>query len=81
MITVEQVKAARKLLGWSQLTLSFEAGLSQRTVVDFETRVGQPREKTVSRIQHALESAGVEFAAEGATGARLSKTTGTSAWH
>jgi transcriptional regulator with XRE-family HTH domain len=61
MLSVEQVKAARKLLGWSQLTLSLEAGLSHRAVVDFETRVGHPRQKTVFLIQRALEASGVEF--------------------
>jgi ribosome-binding protein aMBF1 (putative translation factor) len=32
MITGEQVKAARKLLGWSQMTLALEARVEQSTV-------------------------------------------------
>jgi hypothetical protein len=42
MITGEQVKAARKLLGWSQLTLSLEASVATSTVTNFET-VGTQR--------------------------------------
>jgi hypothetical protein len=30
MITVDQVKAARKLLGWSQMTLALEANVEHR---------------------------------------------------
>jgi transcriptional regulator with XRE-family HTH domain len=61
MITGEQVKAARKLLGWSQMTLALEAGVEQSTITKFER--GKPRAegRTVSAIQRALESAGVEF--------------------
>jgi transcriptional regulator with XRE-family HTH domain len=73
MISMEQARAARKLLGWSQLTLSLEAGVSHRAIVDFETSVGQSRERTISQIQRALEAAGVEFTSEAATGARLSR--------
>jgi transcriptional regulator with XRE-family HTH domain len=74
MISIEQVRAARKLLGWSQLTLSLEAGISHRALIDFETRAGRSRLKTISLIQRALETAGVEFTSEALTGARLSET-------
>jgi transcriptional regulator with XRE-family HTH domain len=36
MITAEQLKAARKRLGWSQLALSLGASVAQKTGVGFE---------------------------------------------
>jgi hypothetical protein len=55
------------------MTLSLEAGISHRALIDFETRVGQSRVKTISLIQRALEAGGVEFTSEELTGARLSQ--------
>jgi transcriptional regulator with XRE-family HTH domain len=74
-MTIEQVRAARKLLGWSRAKLALEAGISQKTVVDFEMYSGRRLGTAASTIQGALESAGVEFASEDVTGACLSKTT------
>ena len=37
MITSDQVKAARKLIGWSQMTLALEASVLQSSVMNFET--------------------------------------------
>jgi transcriptional regulator with XRE-family HTH domain len=42
MITGEQVKAARKLLGWSQMLLALEASLDQTTVAKFERGESRP---------------------------------------
>jgi DNA-binding XRE family transcriptional regulator len=61
MITSEQVKAARKLLGWSQMTLSMEADVSIPTLVGFERGQKVTRGATVSRIQKTFESAGIIF--------------------
>jgi predicted transcriptional regulator len=61
MITNEQVKAARKLLGWSQMALSIEADVSLPTLVGFEKGRKTTRETTISRIQRAFEEAGVVF--------------------
>jgi transcriptional regulator with XRE-family HTH domain len=61
MITGEQVKAARKLLGWSQLTLSLEASVATSTVINFETGKSRPSVLSVSTIKRSLEGAGVEF--------------------
>jgi len=60
MITGEQVRAARKLLGWSQEDLAGHAGMSDYTVGTFERGL-RPSENTVTVLQRALESAGVEF--------------------
>ena len=61
MITGEQVKAARKLLGWSQMTLALEASFDQSTVAKFETGKSRPSVLRVSTIKRTLEGAGVEF--------------------
>jgi transcriptional regulator with XRE-family HTH domain len=70
MITGEQIKAARKLLGWSQMTLALEANIEQSTVAKFERGESRPSVLTVSTIKRALEAAGVEFP-EGEPGVRL----------
>jgi transcriptional regulator with XRE-family HTH domain len=61
MITGEQVKAARKLLGWSQEAFAFEAGLNQSTIANFETGKSRPSVLSVSTIKRTLEGGGVEF--------------------
>jgi transcriptional regulator with XRE-family HTH domain len=61
MITGEQVKAARKLLGWSQLALALEAGVTQGTIANFETGKKHLSVLSISTVQAALEAAGVEF--------------------
>jgi transcriptional regulator with XRE-family HTH domain len=61
MITGERFKAARKLLGWSQMTLAIEAGITQGTVTNFKAGKFRLSAIGVSTIQHAPEAAGVEF--------------------
>jgi DNA-binding XRE family transcriptional regulator len=70
MITREELKAARKLLGWSQLALSIEADLSIPTLVGFERGQKRTRARTVLRIQRTLERAGVIFLDVGPVRAR-----------
>jgi transcriptional regulator with XRE-family HTH domain len=76
MLTIEQLRAARGLLGWSQSKLAARAGLSLPTVKRVETDLG-PRvsEEARNKLQRALESAGVEFIDEngGGPGVRLRK--------
>jgi transcriptional regulator with XRE-family HTH domain len=62
VISVEQVRAARALLGWSQTQLAKQAGLSLPTVKRVETERG-PKVSEDSRyaLQRALELGGVEF--------------------
>jgi DNA-binding XRE family transcriptional regulator len=64
MITAEQIKAGRKLLGWSQMKLALEAGLAQTTIVSLESGKKRPSVLSVSMIKLALQTAGVEFAAD-----------------
>jgi transcriptional regulator with XRE-family HTH domain len=71
MITGEQVKFARKLLGWSQMALALEAGASQRTVMRFERGESRAKGLTISAIRRALEAAGVEFMDDMRPGGRM----------
>ncbi len=76
VITIQQLRAARGLLGWSQSQLAARAGLSLPTVKRLEGGFG-PRVSDDARkkLQRALESAGVEFIDEngGGAGVRLRK--------
>ena len=76
LITIEQLRGARGLLGWSQTELARKAGLSLPTVKRVEAGTG-PRvsENARERLQRALESGGVEFIEEngGGPGVRLRK--------
>jgi transcriptional regulator with XRE-family HTH domain len=61
MITGEQVKAARKLIGWSLLRLANEADADLSTLFNLEREQKQPRPETIGKFQRVLEAAGVEF--------------------
>jgi transcriptional regulator with XRE-family HTH domain len=76
VITIEQLRAARGLLGWSQSELAARAGLSLPTVKRLEAGFG-PRvsEEAREKLQQAIESAGIEFVSEngGGVGVRFRK--------
>jgi len=81
MILVEQLRAARSLLGWSQTQLAERAGLSLPTVKRVERESGDGpnvSDEAREKLRRALEKAGVEFIAEngGGAGVRLKKRTG-----
>ena len=68
-ISVEQLRAARGLLGWTQSELAVRAGLSLPTVKRLEGRFG-PRvsDEARKKLQLAIEEAGVEFIDENGGG-------------
>ena len=68
-MTIEQLRGARGLLGWSQTELAKRAGLSLPTVKRFEAGSG-PRvsEEAREKMQRALELGGVEFLDENGSG-------------
>ena len=76
MVTVEQLRAARGLLGWSQSELATRAGLSLPTVKRLEAGFG-PRVSNEARgkMQQAIEAAGIEFIDEngGGSGVRFKR--------
>lgn len=63
MLYVEQIRAARALLGWNQVTLAENSGVGISTIKRIETGTGLLRSSTSSawRIQTALEKAGIIF--------------------
>ena len=78
MISVEQIRAARGLLGWSQTQLAEAAGRSLPTIKRLEREDGEgPNVSDEVRmdVQSALEKAGVVFIPEngGGVGLRLAK--------
>ena len=79
-VSIEQIKAARALLRWSQIDLAEKSGVSIATIKRLEAAKGDlaGRAGTSDAIRAALESAGVEFIAEnsGGAGVRLRKPGG-----
>lgn len=55
MPSPEQVAAARALLGWSQTELCARSGLSYKAVNSFESKNGNPTERTSNAIEKAFE--------------------------
>jgi transcriptional regulator with XRE-family HTH domain len=61
MVTVEQIKAARGLISWTQLDLARAARISEHTLKNIERKSAKPRYETQQIIQKTLEAAGIEF--------------------
>jgi transcriptional regulator with XRE-family HTH domain len=66
-----QCRAARALIDMSQVALAEAAGVSSRTILDFEAGKRKPIKATLAAIQRALEDAGVEITNGGQPGVRL----------
>lgn len=60
-ITPGQCRAARALIGLSQGDVARAAGVSEKTLADFEREARQPYGRTIAAIRSALEAAGVRF--------------------
>jgi transcriptional regulator with XRE-family HTH domain len=76
MVTIEQLRAARGLLGWSQSELAVRAGLSLPTVKRLEGGFGaRVSDDARGKLRRAIEAAGIEFIDEngGGPGVRLRK--------
>ena len=63
MISSNQIRAARALLGISAADLAERSSVTWKTVQRFESVDGIPpsRSGTLERVQRALEDAGIEF--------------------
>lgn len=61
MITVQQIKAARALLDWTQEDLSNKSGMSLAAVNKLEREIVSPRQFTLDTLQQTFEREGVEF--------------------
>jgi transcriptional regulator with XRE-family HTH domain len=75
MISSAQCRAARGLLGWSQIDLAKQSGVGTVAIHQLESGSSQPRRATLDVIRRAFELAGVEFIDEngGGAGVRLKK--------
>jgi len=65
MLTPQQSKAARAMLGWSREELADKAGVSAGTVVGFELLGADSKVSTVHKLTRAFEAAGIEFIEDG----------------
>jgi len=76
ILSPEQCRGARGLLGLSQIDLCALAGISHKPLVDFEKGNTRTYISTLKKLLQALESAGVEFIPEngGGPGVRLRET-------
>lgn len=61
MPTLEQIRAARALLGWSQSDLAARAGLSQTGIARIENGTNHPNSQTLSKIEKAFDQVNIEF--------------------
>lgn len=61
MLIPEQCRAARALLGLKRGELAAAAGVSERTVIDFERGARNPHTPTLAAIRAALEAAGADI--------------------
>ena len=75
MISPNQCKAARALLGWTQEQLAVTAGIGISTVREFELGQRKPIARNRQAILDAFSAAGIEFIDEngGGLGVRLRK--------
>jgi ribosome-binding protein aMBF1 (putative translation factor) len=74
-LTPLQMKAARELLGWSQMDVANRVGLSEWVIGFYERGERLIRARHLRRMRSIFETAGVEFIAEngGGAGVRLRK--------
>lgn len=75
MISPQQIRGARAMLGLTQANLAESAGISTTALNNIERGSADPKVSTLAAIQRALEAAGVEFIPEngGGPGVRLKK--------
>ncbi|WOS62177.1 helix-turn-helix transcriptional regulator [Sinorhizobium fredii] len=77
MITAEQIRGARAMLGMTQADLAKLAGISTTGLNNIERGTADPKASTLRAIEEALEAAGAIFVAANGEGpgVRLRKKT------
>lgn len=65
VISPNQMRAGRALLGWKQTDLAAASGLALIVVKNIERGATDPRVSTISRIQAAFDQAGLVFLDDG----------------
>lgn len=61
MPSIEQIRAARALLDWSQSDLAEKSGLSQTGIARLENGTHSPGSATLEKIEAAFDKADIEF--------------------
>lgn len=61
MISIEQCRAARGLLNWTQQELANQTGLSKTAINNFERGLAETKQVSLLLIKDAFEKGGVEF--------------------
>lgn len=64
MPTIEQIRAARALIGWNQEALAEHSGLSQTGIARIENGTNRPNSSTVGKIIKAFDAHDIEFLGE-----------------
>lgn len=67
-ISAGQLRAARSLIGWSQVQLAEASKVGRATIADFESGKREPYDRTLADLRASLESAGVIFVEENGEG-------------
>ena len=65
MMTPEQIRAARALIGWKQADLAVAAGVSEISIKNIERGATDARGSTLAKIEDAFDRAGVQFLGNG----------------
>lgn len=63
LLTADLIRAARALLGWSQLDLAHKSGVTQKALSDFELGKKPLTAKASEKLRMALEAHNVQFIA------------------
>ncbi len=74
MLTIEQCRAARGLLGWTQKDLADSCGLSKTAINNFEKGHSDIKAESLNAVQMAFESADIEFLADQGLRKKLDKS-------
>ena len=61
MLTIEQCRGARGLIGWTQQDLADASGLSKTAINNFEKRHSDIKAESLKAIRMAFESMDIEF--------------------
>lgn len=72
-VHVNQIRAARGLLGWSQKELAKRSGISDVSIINYEKGKRSPHQNTMDKIIRAFELGGVDFTHDGGVRPRKSR--------
>jgi transcriptional regulator with XRE-family HTH domain len=71
ILSPTQIRAARMMLGWTQVELCQRVRLSEPALVEIERGTSEPKASTLATIQRTLEAAGIEFTNGGQPGVQM----------